>query len=118
MTIPRLAAAGLVSKAVPAPTLPAFHDAHASSDFEAALHQGDTNPSDVMHWILGGGTVDPVIVAKVALQARLQESISRRELDRERERRRVLEALVRQLTTELTATRQEVARLASFFRNQ
>jgi hypothetical protein len=88
---------------------PHMHEVQAAGGASTAAVRGAASPPDVLHGVLGGVAIDPVIVARVALQARLQESIARQELERERERTEALEALVRQLSMELSVARKAVA---------
>jgi hypothetical protein len=86
-----------------------MHEPQAAGDTAAAAARRAASPADVLQRVLAGVASDPVIVARVALQARLQESIARQELERERERTEALEALVRQLSMELSVARKAVA---------
>jgi hypothetical protein len=105
MTFPRVATA-----ASPHPTLNACMSPHMHErGAAAAAVRGAASPPDVLQRVLGGVAVDPVIVAKVALQARLQESTSRQELEHERERTKALETMVRQLSMELSVARKAAA---------
>jgi hypothetical protein len=86
-----------------------MHEVQAAGGAAAEAVRGASIPPDVLQRVLGGVAVDPVIVAKVALQARLQEFTSRQELERERQRTKALEAMVRQLSMELSVARKAAA---------
>lgn len=82
-----------------------MHESHA-------LCAGNTRtPVEMARAVLSGEIIDPVVVAKAALEARLQDEASRCELERERARSHALEALVKQLRAELTATMQAMAEM-------
>jgi hypothetical protein len=116
MTIPRVALETSAPEAGSVSISPGMHEVRASTDTAVMQLPDDATASAVAEWTLSGGSIDPVVVARAALQARLQEDISRRELARERERTKALEALVAHLTTELKATREVVAKQNSGFR--
>jgi hypothetical protein len=87
-----------------------MHDVHALREPEPV--RDTVGPPDASECHLAGLTVSPEILTRVALQARLQASISLCELERERDRAKALEDLVHQLVTELGIALQAVARLA------
>jgi hypothetical protein len=101
-------ASGLVTDAVHT----RMHDTHALSGAAPASLQGTASPPDASQCLLADFTVSPEVLTRVALQARLQASISLCELERERDRAKALEDLVNQLVTELGIARQAVTRLA------
>jgi hypothetical protein len=89
-----------------------IYDTHALKGIALATPPGTTNQPDASQWFLGEKTVSPEVLARVVLQARIRESDSRRELERERARTKELEALAQQLAKKLRAARSAVARQA------
>jgi hypothetical protein len=89
-----------------------MHDAHAFKVIALKPPPGTASQPDASRCFLGDKTVSPEVLARVVLQARLRESDSRRELERERARTKELEALAQQLAKELRAARSAVARQA------
>jgi hypothetical protein len=89
-----------------------MHDANALNDTVPAPLRGTVSPPDASQCDLEDVTVCPEILTRVALQARLQASLSHRELECERERAKALEILVHRLLYELSTARQMLARQA------
>jgi hypothetical protein len=112
MMLPSMASGASAPATATASMSSIIHDTHALHGKEAALTPGAASLPDAFQCLLADETVRPEILAKVVLQARLRESISCRELERERARTRALEALVQQLETELKILRNTVAREA------
>jgi hypothetical protein len=94
-----------------------IHDAHALHGTSPAPLQGTSSLPDASQCVLADVRVSPEFLTRVALQARLRESISHRELECERNRANALENLVHQLATELSIARRVIARQADIDRS-
>jgi hypothetical protein len=92
--------------------LPSMASGKSGSATATAPLPGTASLPVASECLLGDETVRPEVLAKVVLQARLRESNSRRELEREQARTKALEALVQQLAKELREVRKAVARQA------
>jgi hypothetical protein len=86
------------------------HDTDAFKGTSPAPPPGTASLPDTSECFLEEQTVRPEVLARVVLQARLWESNSRRELERERTRTKALEALVQQLATDVRELRKAIAR--------
>jgi hypothetical protein len=85
---------------------PDTHDLPAPRAAARVPSRSDVGETDVDELVSLEKAVDPVVLAKVTLQAQLQYSITRDELRREKEKTKTLEVLVRQLTAELHVAKQ------------
>jgi hypothetical protein len=94
-----------------------IHNAHALHGTSPAPLHGTASLPDASQCILADVRLSPEFLTRVALQARLRESISHRALECERNRANELETLVHQLATELSIARRVIARQADIDRS-
>jgi hypothetical protein len=88
---------------------PDMHDPPAPRAAARVPSRSDVGETDDGELVTLERAVDPVVLARVTLQAQLQYSITRDELRREKEKTKALELLVRQLTAELHVAQRALA---------